>query len=321
MKRSDNINTTSKKYKITPLFWKTIVFIAFLSFVASFMVMNDYLPSPSVANASDPAALEEDATNTSSDDLTASETPVAEPIVEPVIVSEPAVATASAFIPKISDEYNLFATSAVIGDSRSEGLMLYSGIKEATDYAIKGLNLKSVFSNKFIYTPNGGKTTILEDMKLRTFDKVFISFGLNELGWSSKLYIDKYAELINAIRQSQPDAKIYIQSTFPINPDKCKFNAEQNQRILVMNQLLEELASSMENVYYLDLTGPFTGDNNAIIDAASSDGIHLNKKHCIIWFNHIKEKLKQMELPIYQISMAGIDGTEMVGQQIEVQAK
>ena len=43
------------------------------------------------------------------------------------------------------------------------------------------------------------------------YGKVYIMLGINELGWPYvDVFAEKYAEMVRAVRDAQPDAQIYI---------------------------------------------------------------------------------------------------------------
>ena len=80
---------------------------------------------------------------------------------------------------QVADSY--FDDAAFIGDSRTQGLQLYTGLPNATFYATQGLMVDTFFSKKFVKA-GGGKITIPDAMKNQTFKKVYIMLGVNELG-------------------------------------------------------------------------------------------------------------------------------------------
>ena len=93
-------------------------------------------------------------------------------------------------------------TVAFIGDSRTQGFIMYNGLKKVQDYSYIGLMVDTAISKEFIKTNDGNKITILEDMKNKDIQKVYIMLGLNELGWSyPQVFKLKYGELIDEIRK------------------------------------------------------------------------------------------------------------------------
>ena len=173
---------------------------------------------------------------------------------------------------------------AFIGDSRTQAFLLYSGLKDVTDYTNIGLMVDSAITKKFVKNKKGEKVTILEDLKNKNIDTVYIMLGINELGWVySSIFIQKYEELIDKIKQTKPNIDIIVQSIIPVTKTKSDndkvFN---NTRIKEYNNLLKDLAKRKQ-VQYLDLEKELTDNNGYLPEEASSDGIHLNKEYCLKW--------------------------------------
>ena len=132
---------------------------------------------------------------------------------------------------------------AFIGDSRTQGLLLYSGLNDVIDYSYIGLMVDTAISKKFVKGTAGEKITILEDMQKRELDTVYIMLGINELGWSySEVFVSKYKELIQKIKEVQPNCEIVLQSIIPITKSRSDsdkiFN---NKNINKYNQLIQKI--------------------------------------------------------------------------------
>ena len=86
------------------------------------------------------------------------------------------------FKPANATDDAYFDTAVIIGDSRTEGLSLYTGMSNLDAFCSKGLNIEKVMTDSIVSTDKGMITT-LEALKLKQYDNIYISFGLNELGW------------------------------------------------------------------------------------------------------------------------------------------
>lgn len=193
--------------------------------------------------------------------------------------------------PKTIKEQKDFSNSVFIGDSMAEGFMLFSGIKDATFYYERGLRLDAVATDRVADTPNG-KTTILEALRQKPYNRVILILGLNELGWdNADVFEQRYKNLVDLIRQAQPEAEIYLQAILPVTQERSSsdrvFNnadiAQYNERIA---RVTEE-----KGVHYLDVSPVMTDNSGALHPEASTDGIHLNKKYCVKWLEYITEKI------------------------------
>lgn len=178
---------------------------------------------------------------------------------------------------------------AFIGDSRTQGLIMYNGLKEVQDYSYIGLMVDTAITKKFVQTNNGEKITLLEDMKDKNIKSVYIMLGVNELGWSyPEVFKAKYKELINKIRKIKPDCKIYIQSIIPMTKSKSTSdNIFNNENVEKFNKLIQEVAKE-EKVIYLDVKSALIDSEGYLPEEASTDGIHLDIDYCEKWLNYLK---------------------------------
>lgn len=184
---------------------------------------------------------------------------------------------------------NFDSTVAFIGDSRTQGFIMYNGLKKVQDYSYIGLMVDTAISKEFIKTNDGNKITILEDMKNKDIQKVYIMLGLNELGWSyPQVFKLKYSELIDEIRKIKPNCTIYLQSIIPVTESKDKsdkiFN---NKNVDEFNKLIQEL-SSEKNVKYLDVKSALVDEKGFLPEEASTDGIHIDVDYCEKWLDYLK---------------------------------
>ena len=178
---------------------------------------------------------------------------------------------------------------AFIGDSRTQAFLMYAGLSDVVDYTSLGLMVDTAITKQFITNDKGEKITLLEDLKNRNVDTVYIMLGVNELGWVySSIFIKKYEELIDKIIELKPNCEIILQSIIPVT--KTKSDSDKfynNTRITEYNTLIKEMASR-KNVKYIDLVPILTDENGNLPEKASPDGIHLNKEYCLKWLDCLK---------------------------------
>lgn len=176
-----------------------------------------------------------------------------------------------------------------IGDSRTQAFLMYAGLSDVVDYTSIGLMVDTAITKQFITNDKGEKITLLEDLKNRNVDTVYIMLGVNELGWVySSIFIKKYEELIDKILEIKPNCEIILQSIIPVT--KTKSDSDKiynNTRITEYNTLIKEMASR-KNVKYIDLVPILTDENGNLPEKASPDGIHLNKEYCLKWLDCLK---------------------------------
>lgn len=180
-----------------------------------------------------------------------------------------------------------FDDAVFIGDSRTEGLMINTGLSNATFYASKGLMVDTVFTSPVV-THNGRQVSVMEALETTAFQKVYIMLGINETGWvSSDYFIEKYAAIIDEILSINPGAAVYIQSIPPVSDAVSQSHSYiRNEKIREYNDLLSKLAEE-KRVYYLDIASA-VAPSGALPEDAAPDGIHLNKENCVKWLNFLK---------------------------------
>ena len=181
------------------------------------------------------------------------------------------------------------STVAFIGDSRTQGFIMYNGLKNVQDYSYIGLMVDTAITKQFVKTSNGNKITLLQDMANKNIKRVYIMLGVNELGWSyPQVFKAKYKELISEIRKVQPNCKIYVQSIIPMTKSKSDsdkiFN---NNNVAKFNKLVQEVAEE-ENVTYLDVKSVLVNKDGYLPEEASTDGIHVDKEYCEKWLQYLK---------------------------------
>ena len=181
---------------------------------------------------------------------------------------------------------------AFIGDSRTQGFIMYTNLKDVIDYSYVGLAVDTAITKPFVKTDDGNKITILEDMKSRELERVYIMLGINELGWAyPEVFREKYCELIDKIREVQPNCKIYVQSIIPVTSEKSENDAiYNNTNINNYNHLIEDMAKS-ENATFLNVGSILVDRTGNLPKEASTDGIHIKKDYCLQWLEYLKQNV------------------------------
>lgn len=181
-----------------------------------------------------------------------------------------------------------FDDAVFIGDSRTEGLRNYDGLGDASYYAVKGLMINTIFTEPAI-TINNAKMTVMQALKQKKYNKVFIMLGLNELGWSSSgTFIVDYSKVIDQIKKDQPNAEIYVQAILPVTAKKSESDkVYNNKRIDYYNRQLQKMAEK-KGVHFLEVDKAVSNQTGCLPESASTDGIHLNNEYCKKWCEYLK---------------------------------
>lgn len=179
-----------------------------------------------------------------------------------------------------------FSDACFIGDSRTLGLGLNCDKAKADFYASQGLNISSALTDQVIELQNGNMGTVLEAVAQREYKRIFVMFGINELGWPyPENFVEKYEELIEGIKAAQPNAAIYVQSILPVSASAVNNDAVfTNENINAFNAYVEQAANET-GVNYLDINGYFKDNSGMLPEDAAADGIHFVRAYCLKWID------------------------------------
>lgn len=178
---------------------------------------------------------------------------------------------------------------AFIGDSRTQAFLMYTGLKNVNDYTNIGLMVDTALTKKFITNDSGNKITILEDLKTKNVNTIYIMLGINELGWVySTMFVKEYENLIDKLQEVKPNCEIILESIIPVTKEKSNSDKiYNNRRIAEYNTLIKELADRRK-LKFIDLVPALTDEDGNLPENASPDGIHLNKEYCLKWLECLK---------------------------------
>lgn len=181
-----------------------------------------------------------------------------------------------------------FEDAAFVGDSRTEGFQLYSGLKEGTYFCGVGATVQTVMDKETQEGPSGPET-ILDALSRGSYGKIYIMLGINELGWyRTEEFTEQYAKVIARMRADHPEAAIIIQSLPPVSAKQdAKHSYVKNERIVLFNGLLQELAKE-EDCIFLDVASAVTDENGTLPTELTTDGVHLNTAGCKKWLEYLR---------------------------------
>lgn len=190
------------------------------------------------------------------------------------------------------DQEEWFADAVFIGDSRTDGLKLYSGVTaKATFLDYTGLTVYNVADGKKVIRSGKDKLSVLDALALESYGKVYISLGVNELGYyDPQGFAETYGQVIDAVRECQPQASIYIQSILPVNPAKCKASETPyyvtNEGIASYNQVLPALCEE-KKVRLLGVPEGLVDEDGESPAELSADGVHFKKAGYGVWLTYL----------------------------------
>ena len=187
-------------------------------------------------------------------------------------------------------ENSYFDDAAFVGDSRTDGFMLYSGIGTGENLAANGVSIFRLAERKSL-TIDGEKYTPLEALALKQYGKIYIALGVNELGYyDPEDFAVVYGQVIDAIRACQPDARLYIQSIIPVNTGKCKANDipyyVTNENITAYNAVLPSLCQE-KKLRLVGIPDALLDDAGEMTSDLSADGVHMKKSGYGLWLDYL----------------------------------
>lgn len=186
-----------------------------------------------------------------------------------------------------------FSDAVFIGDSRVDGLQLYSGITtKATFLEHTGLTVYEVRDGKKVIRRDGQKLSVLDALSGESYGKVYIALGINELGYFDPTgFAETFGEVVECVQELLPDAKIYIQSLIPVNTEKCKANDAAyyitNEAIASYNEALATCFAD-KDVYLLGIPEDLVDESGELLSEYCADGVHFKKDGYVLWRSYLE---------------------------------
>lgn len=267
--------------------WKSLLLSAVL--LLGLTVVTPWSPTADLLLASHAAAAVSSGTEPSVSAVSPVESPAESPAEPPVPQPVPDGSEEAPEEPPVLSDEELFSSAAFVGDSRTEGFQLYSGLKAGAYFCAVGATVQSVTEKPTQDAP-GGKEPILDALARGSYDRIYIMLGVNELGWyRTEDFTQQYERVIDRVRADHPEARIAIESLLPVSAAQDKKRSYvNNERIRLFNGLLEELAEKTDCVF-LDPASAVTGADGTLPAEWTTDGVHLNSAGCRKWLEYLRE--------------------------------
>lgn len=217
---------------------------------------------------------------------------------------------------QVEDDY--FADALFIGDSRTVGMFEYGGLEEiSTFYAETGLTIYKLLETVVSTVDIDGvprKLTIEEALAERQYSEIYLMVGINELGTGTpETFLEKYAEVVERIRELQPGAILYIQGIMKVTTERSdQGDYINNEAIEIRN---EGLAAMVDNVtsYYLDVNPVVCDETGGMEPTYTFDGVHLKAQYIQLWKDFLKEHVVSNTF-----AMDGLQGANEEYPDIEI---
>lgn len=195
------------------------------------------------------------------------ETPV------PVENEEPVIYTA---------DRSYFDNALFIGDSRTVGMYQYGDLGNAVVLADTGMSVYKLLGKEFALS-DGSKTTLEDLLSGRSFQKIYLMLGINELGYDFDQTARKYAGIVDKIMELQPQAILFIQANLHITSSKsAKSDIYNNENINRLNDSMKAIAEE-RNLMYLDVNPLFDDGEGNLSPEYTVDESHVLGKYYKDW--------------------------------------
>lgn len=185
----------------------------------------------------------------------------------------------------VDDSY--FDDALFIGASRTQGFQNLSGLARGSYLTEIGINVKDVFTKKIRFGKD--KIEICKAVEDGSFGKVYVMFGINEVGWPYlEEFIEEYRKVIQMIKKAQPEAVVYVQSIIQCSKEKAaKDKAFGKKNINRFNKQILKMCKE-EKVYFLQLNDVMTDSEGYLPSDVTTDGVHMNQGMCKKWLSYLK---------------------------------
>ena len=188
----------------------------------------------------------------------------------------------------VTEDY--FSDALFIGDSRTVGMQQSGLLPNATFYAKTGIGIGELLS-QCIVNEGGYLISVENALHRHSFGKVYIMIGINDMSMGdTDWFRQQYEKIIQAVRQTQPDAIIYIQGNIPMSYGIQDFDGSLNNRNLrLRDEASRELADS-ETIFYLDVDTLYANKNGHLASMYTADGLHIKRNYYPLWVDYLEHR-------------------------------
>ena len=122
--------------------------------------------------------------------------------------------------------------------------------------------------------------------------KIFIMAGTNDLVHIDvDEYRERYVNLLQAVKDAVPNAKIYIQSVLPSNNSMADYAS--NEKVQKANEMVKALAAEF-GCSYINLYDLYVDEKNELPKELTRDGVHLYKEAYDRWAETIRPMVYEL---------------------------
>ena len=183
---------------------------------------------------------------------------------------------------------SFFADAAFVGNSLMDGLHLFGGLQYGDFYSGTSASVISAATVTDFKNSVGAPSTMLNALLEKQYNKIFLLFGVNELGFYVNVFIDIYTDLLAQIAAGEPNAKLYILSLTPVTMGRStSSDVFTRERVETFNAEIRAMAER-EGYVYMDLYTPMADANGWLPEYESTDGVHFSASKYSQWADFLR---------------------------------
>lgn len=190
----------------------------------------------------------------------------------------------------VNDEW--FDNTVFLGDSRTEGLQLFSGLTHGDFLWTRGMSVFHADDNDYrLFTVDGKQVTLIGALSGKSYEAVYVMLGINDLGYNAAAYESALAILIDKIIAAQPNAVVYLQTLPPVNDAVVQQNGlssyNNNSNVNQFNEAIARIAEEKQ-VVLLDTASAYRGSDGQLPADMTIDGVHFAYDGYVKWADFLR---------------------------------
>ncbi len=188
-----------------------------------------------------------------------------------------------------NDSY--FNDAVFLGDSRTLGISDYAGFDGADFFCDNGMTIYKLLEDTGVtWQRTGEKVDMKEILQEKSYGKIYIMLGMNELGYGdTPMYLKQYLKVLRQLREWQPEAIIYVMANLHVSREKNNMESEFNNININDKNVAAARLANGKDVFYLDCNPLFTDEEGYLQAELTFDGVHLYAQHYDKWRTFLME--------------------------------
>lgn len=182
-----------------------------------------------------------------------------------------------------------------IGDSRTVGLKSYARSGNADYFCDVGMSVFN-YRSKVLSDNNFSNQSLESLLSSKSYGKIFIHLGLNEIGYPHASLYSAYKMLVDMVRSKQPNAVIILQGIMSVSQSKAnEASYFSPQSIQSLNNKIKSYANG-NDILYIDCNEYMADENGYLYNTLTNDGCHPTGSGYRIWKNWLHWAVKQLSM-------------------------